>query len=68
MSFNDVLGKMNDLLYTYVLIVLLVAVGIYFTIRTKGVQFRLFLDGIKSIMESPEKKKLEKRRYLPFRH
>ncbi len=38
-------------MYTYILLILLVGIGIYFTIRTRGVQFRLFIDGIKSIME-----------------
>lgn len=44
MSFNDILGKVNDVMYTYILIVLLVGVGIYFTVRAKGVQFRLLKD------------------------
>ena len=52
---NDILTKINDVMYTYILVVLLVGVGIYFTIRTKGVQFRLLLDGIKSMMEKSEK-------------
>lgn len=51
MSFNDVLTKLNDIMYSYILIIMLVGVGIYFTIRTKGVQFRLLKDGIKSMME-----------------
>ncbi len=51
MGFNDVLTKMNDIMYTYILIILLIGVGVYFTIRTKGVQFRFLKDGIKSMME-----------------
>lgn len=35
---NDILTKLNDFMYTYVLIIMLVAVGVYFTIRTRGVQ------------------------------
>jgi len=54
MSFNDVLTKMNDYMYTYVLIILLVACGVWFTVRTKGVQFRLLVDGIKSMMDKTE--------------
>lgn len=38
-------------MYTYVLIIMLVGAGIYFTIRTRGVQFRLLKDGIKSMLE-----------------
>lgn len=51
MSFNDFLSKVNDVMYTYILIILLIGVGVYFTVRTKGVQFRLLKDGIKSMLE-----------------
>lgn len=54
MSFNDVLTELNNIMYTYILIVMLVGAGVYFTIRTKGVQFRLFKDGIKAMMEPKE--------------
>lgn len=54
MSFNDILTELNNVMYTYVLIIMLVGVGVYFTIRTKGVQFRLLKDGIKSMMEKSE--------------
>ncbi len=54
MTFNDILTKLNDVMYSYVLIIMLVGVGIYFTIRTKGVQFRLFKDGIKSMLEKTD--------------
>jgi AGCS family alanine or glycine:cation symporter len=55
MQLNDILSKINDIMYTYILIVLLVGVGIYFTIRTRGVQLRLLKDGIKSLLERSEK-------------
>ena len=55
MTFNDLLTKLNDFMYTYVLIIMLAGVGIYFTVRTRGVQFRLLKDGIKSMMERAEK-------------
>lgn len=48
--FNDILTKINDVMYTYILIIMLVGVGVYFTIRTRGVQFRLLKDGIKSML------------------
>lgn len=51
MSMNDILTKINDIMYTYILIILLVGTGIYFTIRTRGVQFRLLKDGIRSMLE-----------------
>ncbi len=48
-AFNTILGTLNDWLYTYVLIILLVVAGIVFTIRTKGVQFTLFGTAIKTL-------------------
>ena len=32
---NDILGKVNEIMYTYILIIMLVGTGIYFTIRYK---------------------------------
>ncbi len=55
MTFNDLLTKLNDVMYSYVLIIMLVGVGVYFTIRTKGVQFRLLKDGLKSMLEPAKK-------------
>lgn len=53
--FNDLLSSLNDFLYSYILIFLLVAAGIYFTIRTKFVQFRLIGDAIKALKEKAVK-------------
>jgi len=55
MTFNDILTGMNDIMYTYILIIMLVGAGLYFTIRTKGVQFRLFGDGIKAMLAPKDK-------------
>ncbi|TCP28692.1 AGCS family alanine or glycine:cation symporter [Scopulibacillus darangshiensis] len=41
-ALTSVLGVINDKLYSNVLIILLIGLGIYFTIRTRFVQFRLF--------------------------
>lgn len=40
--FNNFIGKVNDFLWTYVLIAPLIILGIYFTYKTKFVQFRFF--------------------------
>lgn len=66
MSFIDVLSKLNGFMYTYVLIVLLVGVGVYFTVKTRGVQFRLIKDGIKSMMEKAEKDENGKKKVSSF--
>ncbi len=53
-TLNSILGAINDVMYTYILIILLVGTGLYFTIRTRCVQFRLFKDGIKAMLEKSE--------------
>ena len=52
---SSMLTNINNVMYTFVLLILLAGVGIYFTIRTRGVQIRLLKDGIASLMEKSEK-------------
>lgn len=66
MSFNDILTKINNVMYTYILIIMLVGAGVYFTIRTRGVQFRLLKDGIKSMMEKAEVDETGKKKVSSF--
>lgn len=54
---GQIISDISNVLYSYVLIILLVAGGIYFTIRTKFAQFRLFKDQIKSVTEKKTDKK-----------
>ncbi len=53
-SFNEILGATNDFMYSKFLIFLLIATGVYFTIRTRAVQLRLFPNSIKCIREGGE--------------
>ena len=55
---NGVLNYINDFLYSNILIVLLIAAGIYFTIRTKFVQLRLFPEALRAITERPDGQKV----------
>lgn len=48
---NSILGNISDFMYTYILIILLVAVGLYFTLRTRLVQFRLFPEALRVLTE-----------------
>ena len=48
---NAVLTWLNDFLYIYILVALLTAAGIYFTVVTKGVQFRLLKEGLRTLTE-----------------
>ncbi len=47
-------GLISNAMYSYVLIILLVVCGIYFTIRTGFVQFRLFGQQIRAVTEKPQ--------------
>ncbi|MGL5255403.1 MAG: alanine/glycine:cation symporter family protein [Proteocatella sp.] len=51
---NSLIVTINDFMYGYILIALLVVSGIYFTLRTGFVQFRLLPEGIRQIMEKSE--------------
>ena len=48
----NLIDPVNKALYTYILVYLLVAVGIYFTIRTRFVQFRYFPRMLKQLVHS----------------
>ncbi len=50
---EELISKVNDALYSYILIILLVAGGIYFTIRTKFAPFRLLREQFRAVMEKP---------------
>lgn len=48
---ENIIGSMNTLLWSYVLIVMLIGLGLYFTVRTKFVQFRLIGEMIRLLGE-----------------
>ncbi|WP_276872684.1 alanine/glycine:cation symporter family protein [Levyella massiliensis] len=52
----DVIGKINDVLYYPILIILLLGIGLYFTIRAGFLQGRLFKDAIRVVVEKPADK------------
>lgn len=52
---NSVLSQVDDFMYTNILIILLVAAGLYFTCRTKFVQIRLLPEAIRLIAEKSDK-------------
>lgn len=57
---NDVLSSINDFMYTYLLLFLLIGADIYFTIRTRFVQVRLFKNSLQVIGEKADAKDGEK--------
>ncbi len=51
--FAQIISSISDFMYGKLLIILLLCGGIYFTIRTKFVQFRMMRQAFKAIMEKP---------------
>ena len=54
---NKIIGALNNALYSYLLIIVLVLAGLYFTLRTKGVQIGMLGEQIKTVTEKPKDKK-----------
>lgn len=50
---SEIIGILNDWLYTYILVILLIAAGVYFTVRSGFVQFRMFAESIRVVGEKP---------------
>ena len=50
---SEMIGVLNDWLYTYILVILLIAAGVYFTVRSGFVQFRMFAESIRVVGEKP---------------
>ncbi|MBQ8914968.1 MAG: sodium:alanine symporter family protein, partial [Clostridia bacterium] len=53
---DKIVNGVNDALYSYVLIIVLLLGGLYFTFRTGFVQFRLFFEQIRAVTEKPGEK------------
>ncbi|MGE7090421.1 alanine/glycine:cation symporter family protein [Lysinibacillus sp. NPDC048646] len=51
---SDIVNSTNDILWTYILIVLLLVAGLYFSFGTKFVQIRLFGEMFRLIVEKRE--------------
>lgn len=54
---DQIVSAVSDALYSYILIILLVAGGIYFTVRTRFAQFRLFKEQFRAVTEKPKGEK-----------
>lgn len=50
---ENIISTVNDALYSYILIILLLLGGIYFAFRTRFVQFRLLKEQFRAVMEKP---------------
>ena len=50
---EELISDVSNALYSYILIIVLVLGGLYFTVRTRFAPFRLFKDQIKSVTQKP---------------
>jgi len=55
--FASLIGNISNIMYSYVLIIMLLGVGIYFTFRSKFIQFRLLGESIKVVGEKSDNEK-----------
>lgn len=54
-SFTKIIGNINTLMWSYILIILLIGVGLYFTFRTKFVQFRYLKEMFRLLKPNADK-------------
>lgn len=54
--FAKTIENVSDFMYSYLLIILLLAVGLYFTFRTRFVQFRMLKESIRLVTEKKSDK------------
>jgi len=66
--FESLVASINDALYSYILLILLVLGGLYFSIRTKFVQFRLLKEQfhMDNVIVLPFDRKLRTMHWLDF--
>ena len=51
----DIINQVNDLLWGYVIIAVLVGCGVWFTVRMRFVQFRMLGEMVRLLFDSPTK-------------
>lgn len=51
---ENIISAVSNALYSYILIIILIAGGLFFTFRTKFVQFRLFGEQFRVLKEKPK--------------
>ena len=64
---NSWISAINDVLWSYILIIMLLGCAIWFTFKTRFVQFRMIKEMIKLLGDSTEKTKNGEKLSPPFR-
>lgn len=65
-TLNTILTHINDFMYSYILIVLLVFIGIFLSIKTGFVQIKLFAESIRVISEKTDTQSENTEKISPF--
>ena len=52
---NGIVLAISNFMYTYLLIIILLAGGFYFTFRTRFIQFRMFRESLRVVTERPDR-------------
>lgn len=55
-TFSDIVSNISNFMYSYLLIIMLLGVGLYFTFRGKFVQLRMFKEAVKVVSEKSDDK------------
>ena len=50
---DKIVAFISDAMYSYLLVIILILGGLYFTVRTKFIQFRLFKEQLRAVTEKP---------------
>ena len=54
--YAEIIGVISNFMYSKLLIILLLACGLWYTFRTKFVQLRMFGESIRVVTEKPSKR------------
>lgn len=52
--FNEIISAISNAFYSYILIIILIAGGLYFTVRTRFAHFRLLGEQLRAVTEKPK--------------
>ncbi len=65
-TLQNIINLANDILWTYVMIAVLIACALYFTVRSGFVQFRMIGEMIRQLVNSNERHNAEGKHISPF--
>ena len=67
-GFASLVGVISNVMYSYLLIIMLLAVGLYFTLRSRFVQLRLLPESIRVVGEKTDSNSVSAFQALMRRH